>query len=176
MITRLTSETALDLFTPLALDTVQGRGAGVVLLLAVTTAGWWLVRWRTSRFREVAGAGAHDGPQLRSDDLGVELGEVATFVQFSAATCATCPQVHRVLADVAAAEPGVTHVELDSEEHMGLVRKLAVFRTPTVLLLDARGRVLSRMSGPLTRERALTALTALAASTPVRPTSRSTHA
>jgi hypothetical protein len=78
-----------------------------------------------------------------------------------AVTCATCPQVRRVLTDLATSEAGVVHVDLLSEEHMDLVRRFSVYRTPTVLLLDPQGAVASRTSGPLTPARAVAALAEL---------------
>lgn len=42
---------------------------------------------------------------------------------------------------------GVTHVELDAEARLGLVRELGILRTPTVLVLDAQGRIVRRASG-----------------------------
>lgn len=51
------------------------------------------------------------------------------------------------LSDVAAMVPGVGHVEIDAEDHLGLVRDLDVVSTPTVLVLDADGRIVSRASG-----------------------------
>ena len=35
--------------------------------------------------------------------------------------------------------PGVTHVEVDAEHHLDLVRRLGILRTPTTLVLDAAG-------------------------------------
>jgi len=49
---------------------------------------------------------------------------------------------------------------------MGLVRRFTIYRTPTVLLLDADGVVHSRTSGPLTPARALAALDQLLSETP----------
>jgi hypothetical protein len=42
---------------------------------------------------------------------------------------------------------GVGHVEIDAESHLDLVRRLAVRRTPTVLVLDADGQVRNRATG-----------------------------
>ncbi len=36
--------------------------------------------------------------------------------------------------------PGVTHVEIDAEARLDLVRALEILKTPTVLVLDADGR------------------------------------
>ncbi|MEU1020053.1 thioredoxin family protein [Streptomyces sp. NPDC005900] len=85
--------------------------------------------------------------RLGAADLGHELGERATLVQFSSAFCRPCGATRRVLADVAAMVPGVTHVEIDAEEHLDLVRRLRVERTPTVLVLDAHGDPVRRAAG-----------------------------
>ncbi|MFI0481912.1 thioredoxin family protein [Actinomadura sp. 9N215] len=84
---------------------------------------------------------------LRPDDLGAELGEKATLLQFSSAFCAPCRATRRVLGEVAEMVDGVAHVELDAEAHLDLVRRLNVVRTPTVLVLDEAGRIVRRASG-----------------------------
>lgn len=76
--------------------------------------------------------------------LGEELGERATLVQFSSAFCAPCRATRRVLDEVVAMVPGVSHVEIDAEERLDLVRDVGVLKTPTVLVLDARGREVRR--------------------------------
>ncbi|MFI1418555.1 thioredoxin family protein [Streptomyces sp. NPDC020731] len=78
---------------------------------------------------------------------GAGLGERATLVQFSSAFCAPCRATRRVLAEVAALVPGVAHVEIDAEARLDLVRRLEIVRTPTVLVLDAAGRVVRRAAG-----------------------------
>ncbi len=79
--------------------------------------------------------------------LGVTPGPRATLLQFSTAFCAPCRATRQILADVAAAVPGVRHVEIDAESHLDLVRRLRVRRTPTVLVLDAQVREVRRASG-----------------------------
>ena len=74
-------------------------------------------------------------------------GERATLLQFSSAFCAPCRATRRVLSDVAGAVPGVAHLEVDAEGHLDLVRALGVLRTPTTLVLDARGREVTRATG-----------------------------
>ncbi len=53
---------------------------------------------------------------------------------------------------------GVAHVELDAEERLELVRRLDILRTPTVLVLDAGGRVVRRASGQPRRADVIAAL------------------
>lgn len=86
-------------------------------------------------------------PRLGAADLGAELGARATLVQFSSAFCAPCRATRRVLGEVAGMVPGVAHVEIDAEDHLELVRALDVLKTPTVLVLDAGGRVVRRAVG-----------------------------
>jgi thiol-disulfide isomerase/thioredoxin len=80
-------------------------------------------------------------------DLGQPLGEQATLLQFSSAFCAPCRTARAVLGDVASMVPGVVHIEVDAESHLDLVRQLDVTRTPTVLVLDATGRIRTRATG-----------------------------
>lgn len=89
---------------------------------------------------------------------GATLGERVTLVQFSSAFCAPCRAARRTLGDVAAAVPGVVHLEVDAEHHLDLVRAVDVLRTPTTLVLDASGREVTRASGAPTREAVLNAV------------------
>ncbi len=78
--------------------------------------------------------------------LGVEPAQ-ATLLQFSSAFCAPCRAVRRVSGEVADLLPGVRHVEVDAESHLDAVRALGIWRTPTLLVLDAEGRVAKRATG-----------------------------
>jgi thiol-disulfide isomerase/thioredoxin len=95
---------------------------------------------------------------LTPDDIGQPLGERATLLQFSSAFCAPCRATRVLLTDVAGGLDGVAHVEVDAESHLDLVRRLDVVRTPTVMVLDARGAIVRRASGLPTRDQVLTAL------------------
>lgn len=99
--------------------------------------------------------------QVESALPGVEPGRSATLVQFSSAFCAPCRTTRVVLADVAEKIDGVVHVEVDAEQHLDLVRALDVRRTPTTLVLDARGVEITRAAGAPRREQVLAALPAL---------------
>jgi len=115
--------------------------AGVLLSLLKT--------WYDGRFREspVVRGAAVDEDRVDASDLGVELGERATLLQFSSAFCAPCRATRRVLADVESMVDGVRHVELDAESNLDLVRRLDILRTPTVLVLDRSGTIVTRASG-----------------------------
>jgi thiol-disulfide isomerase/thioredoxin len=96
-------------------------------------------------------------PVTGLDGLG-SLGERATLLQFSSAFCAPCRATRRVLGQVADLVPGVAHVEVDAEQHLDLVRRLGVLRTPTTIVLDPAGRELSRASGAPRKDDVLAAL------------------
>jgi thiol-disulfide isomerase/thioredoxin len=103
----------------------------------------------------------HEPSLLEGTDIEHALGERATLLQFSSAFCAPCRATRRVLAEVAETVPGVVHVEVDAEQHLGLVRLLGVVRTPTTLILDPAGREVTRAAGAPRKEQVLTAVAAL---------------
>ncbi|MFF9125608.1 TlpA family protein disulfide reductase [Streptomyces sp. NPDC014889] len=91
--------------------------------------------------------GSGEARRLGAAELGEDLGARATLVQFSSAFCAPCRATRRILGEVAGVVPGVAHVEVDAEARLDLVRALGILRTPTVLVLDADGRVVRRAAG-----------------------------
>ncbi len=147
------------------------RVALVVLVLGLAAALGSVWRSRNGRLRPVAPAvlaaagadPAHDETataRLSPDDLGAALGTRATFLQLSSEVCTPCRRTHAVLSAVAAERHDVSHVDLDVAEHLDLVRRFDVMRTPTILLLDGSGAVVGRMSGATDRRQALDALDA----------------
>lgn len=59
--------------------------------------------------------------QLTAGEIGAELGERATLLQFSTTFCAPCRATRRTLGEVAGMVDGVRHVEIDAEAHLDLV-------------------------------------------------------
>jgi thiol-disulfide isomerase/thioredoxin len=82
----------------------------------------------------------------------------ATLLQFSSAFCAPCRAVRRVSSEVAAMLPDVQHVEVDAESHLEAVRALGIWRTPTLLILDADGRITKRATGVPAKPQLIAAL------------------
>ncbi|MGW7666740.1 TlpA family protein disulfide reductase [Streptomyces sp. NPDC054775] len=115
-----------------------------VAVLVLASAYGVLHRRRSGRVRV---RGRDDGKRLGAAELGDGLGERATLVQFSSAFCAPCRATRRTLTEVAAMVPGVTRVEIDAEQRLELVRALDILKTPTVLVLDADGRIVRRATG-----------------------------
>ena len=120
----------------------------VLLLGTLAASAVFGVLWqrRNGRTRAVADPSALSDADLAL--LGIaDLGERATLVQFSSAFCAPCRATRRILTEVAGMVDGVTYAEVDAESHLEAVRRFHVLRTPTVLVLDARHRVVVRASG-----------------------------
>jgi thiol-disulfide isomerase/thioredoxin len=146
---------------------------GAVVLLIAVAAALALGVWRLvtdGRFRgthAVKGAPAtdeHDESKnvwkraVESGAAAGEMGERATLLQFSSAFCVPCRVTRRVMSEVAQVVPGIAHVDVDAEHHLELVRALGIMRTPTTLILDARGREVRRAVGAPRKEDVFAAL------------------
>jgi len=147
-------------------------GAWIVVVAVVLALAFGLWRLATDgRFRGTDVVRPPAAPDLEADDVpvtrpgaelvaaaGQQLGERATLLQFSSAFCAPCRATRRVLGEVTGLVDGVTHVEIDAEEHLEATRTLGILRTPTTIVLDAAGAEVTRATGAPTRDQVLTAL------------------
>ena len=128
--------------------------AGIVSVaaaLVVATVVGLVLRRRNGRFQDSA------GPQMDPvlQGLGVTSGPDVTLLQFSTAFCGPCRTTRALCADVAHTVPGVRHVEVDAESHLDAVRALDIWRTPTVLVIDRAGAIVSRATGAPSRAQLL---------------------
>ena len=140
-------------------------GRWVLLACALLVVGFAFYRLRTDgRFHRRRGhetrtpANPTTASVLTAAGITVPLGDRATLLQFSSAFCAPCRATRRVLGEVVDLVPGVTHLEVDAEQHLEVVRALRVLRTPTTLILDPDGHEVSRASGLPARDQVLAAL------------------
>ncbi len=139
----------------------------VAALALATGFGVWRAA-RDGRFRGTHALAVSDAPAEPAaggepdpsplGDLGEPLGERATLLQFSSAFCAPCRATRRILGEVVQLVPGVAHIEVDAEQHLDLVRRVGVLRTPTTLVLDAEGREVSRAAGAPTKQAVIASL------------------
>lgn len=133
--------------------------AGLIALaaaLAAAAAVSMLRRRQAGRLRAAAG-----GAVVSATDLGSELGQRATLVQFSTQFCARCPATRTLLAQLAGGLDGVAHVEIDAAARPDLARRMRVQTTPTVLVLGPDGTVAQRASGEPRRAELVAALSQL---------------
>jgi thiol-disulfide isomerase/thioredoxin len=147
------------------MDMVGFAAVGTVLVAGVAFG-----IWRRRRDGRLAGPADKSKDQNMTDGVRLEpallarLGvkpAPATLLQFSTAFCAPCRAVRRVSAEVADLLPGVRHVEVDAESHLDEVRELGIWRTPTLLILDAEGREVRRATGVPTKPHLIAALAEL---------------
>jgi thiol-disulfide isomerase/thioredoxin len=152
----------------------MSTGVLVVVVAVVLAVGFGLYRAAVDgRFRgthrlagvdpvtSTDGVGTTEPSVLADTPWAGELGERATLLQFSSAFCAPCRTTRHVLADVADRHDGVVHVEVDAEQHLDLVRRLGILRTPTTLVLDAAGHEHVRATGAPRREQVEASLSSL---------------
>jgi len=124
--------------------------AGIVTafaVLAVATVAGLYQRRRAGRLRPAVARPNAARPTVDLTPLGVRPGIPVTLLQFSSAFCAPCRTTRRVCADIARRFTGVEHVEVNAEEQLDMVRRLDIWRTPTVLVVDASGAVVHRATG-----------------------------
>jgi thiol-disulfide isomerase/thioredoxin len=150
----------------------MNSGAYVLLIAVVAALAFGTYRaYADGRFRgthEIRGAAGSDAQEavaavsvLEGTPWAEQLGQRATFLQFSSAFCAPCRATRRILEDVVTETPGVAHIEVDAEHHLDLVRRLGVLRTPTTLVLDRGGVEVTRAAGAPTKAQVQAAIAAL---------------
>lgn len=114
--------------------------AGALIAVALV-AGF---TWRALDGRRRRGGGHPVDPH--DLDNGA-LGPVSTLVLFSTETCARCPQVRRMLRQVAQDRSGVEQADIDLTHRAELAQRHGILQTPTTFITDPDGVVLARFAG-----------------------------
>jgi thiol-disulfide isomerase/thioredoxin len=96
--------------------------------------------------------------QVNASEIGSELGEVATVLQFSSAFCTPCRATRSTLSSVISHYPKIKHVEVDAESKLDLARRLDIRQTPTTLFLNSEGKEIARAVGAPKRDQVVNAL------------------
>ena len=126
----------------------------ILLVLAFATAyGVW-DKLRSGRVKD----GVDARHSVSANEIGAELGESATVLQFSSAFCTPCRTTRVTLSSVISHYPKIKHVEVDAESNLELVRKLDIRQTPTTLFLNSEGREIARAVGAPKRDQVVDAL------------------
>ena len=87
-----------------------------------------------------------DGPATDTSDLGLST-TGPTIVHFTAVWCGPCAAVRRVVDQVCARLPQVSHIEIDLDAHPDAGQRFSVLSLPTTFVFDAEGRQCYRASG-----------------------------
>lgn len=117
-----------------------------ITTLVVAAAGALGLLLRASRGRRRRG----DAGVLAPGDLpGFDaLAPTGTLVQFSTEFCSSCPGTRRLLSREAARREGVDYLDVDLTRDPDLAGRLRILQTPTVFVLDRKGRMTTRFGGP----------------------------
>ena len=95
---------------------------------------------------------------VSATEIGSELGEAATVLQFSSAFCTPCRATRSTLSSVVSHYPKIKHVEVDAESNLDLVRRLDIRQTPTTIFLNSSGKEIARAVGAPKRDQVVHAL------------------
>ncbi|PSL39674.1 glutaredoxin [Labedella gwakjiensis] len=112
-------------------------------VLAVAAAIAIVLRSTTGRARPGDDSSFAPG-QLPGLDV---LGRTATLVQFSTEFCSSCPATRRLLQRITSDREELTYLDVDLTHDAELASRLRILQTPTVFVLDRRGRLVSRIGG-----------------------------
>ena len=131
------------------------NSAAIVVAVLLLATGYGLVdRKRAGKIK----AKADSAHLIAPHEIGSELGESATVLQFSSAFCTPCRSTRSILSSVIAHYPKIKHVEVDAENNLALVRRLDIRQTPTTLFLNAAGKEIARAVGAPKRDQVINAL------------------
>ena len=121
--------------------------AGLVLLASLV--GVLLVA-KSGLARKVSNGEQVDLSDLRATKDGkpvTKLGEKLTLLQFSSDFCSSCKQTSVLLENIEKAQEGLLHIDLDLAERLDLAKTFNILTTPTTLILNSNGGVVSRIVG-----------------------------
>jgi thiol-disulfide isomerase/thioredoxin len=122
----------------------------LLAIFAVATLVGLLWKATTGKAKHIKDGQTVDLAELHALKNGkpiTSFGSRVTFLQFSGEFCSQCPPTDRVLAELEAKTPGALHIEVDITNRLDLARKFNILQTPTTLVLDKRGVILSRIAG-----------------------------
>ena len=121
--------------------------AGLVLVALIV--GAFLVA-KSGLARRVSNGEQVDLSNLRATKNGkpvVKFGEKLTLLQFSSDFCSSCKQTSVLLGTIEKAQKGLLHIDLDIGERLDLAKTFNILTTPTTLILNSKGSVVSRIVG-----------------------------
>ena len=129
---------------------LENRLIIILVLLAFAATVGLIWKSQSGRTHRVRSGEQVDLKRLSAEKAGkpvVKFGKKATLLQFSTEMCSVCVQTSRVLGELEKQTPGLVHIEVDVTNRLDLASHFKVLQTPTTLILDNTGRVISRISG-----------------------------
>ena len=120
---------------------------GLVILASIV--GIWMIS-RSGLARRVNNGEQVDLSSLRTIKNGkpvTKFGERLTLLQFSSEFCSSCQQTSVLLENIEKAHTGVLHIDVDITDKLDLAKTFNILTTPTILILNSKGGVVSRIVG-----------------------------
>jgi thiol-disulfide isomerase/thioredoxin len=121
--------------------------AGLVLLASLL--GFLLIS-RSGQARRIKYGEQVDLSEIRATKNGklvTKLGKDITLLQLSSDFCSSCKQTSTLLESIEKAREGLLHIDIDISDRLDLARTFNILTTPTTLILNSRGEVISRIVG-----------------------------
>jgi thiol-disulfide isomerase/thioredoxin len=128
----------------------ENRALVLIAIIAAATLIGVLWKVTTGRAKRTDASQTVDLAELGTLKNGrpvTKFGSRVTFLQFSGEFCSQCPPTARLLSQLAEKTPGALHIEVDITNRLDLAKKFNILQTPTTLVLDKRGVILSRIAG-----------------------------
>ena len=119
-----------------------------LVLLAVAGGIYW--RATTGRAKRIDSGEQIDLSLLQATKNGqpvTRFGKKVTFLQFSSEFCTQCVSTARTFRELEDQSDDILHIEVDITNRLDLAKKFSILQTPTTLVLDAQGRITSRIGG-----------------------------
>ncbi len=123
------------------MSTLAIAATAIIAALATAAAIGAVLNRRSGVLREADGETPLDTSDLGLSQTG------PTVVHFSADWCGPCASVRRVVDQVCAEVPDVSHVEIDIDAQPAAAKRLGVLSLPTTFIFDADGRQRYRGTG-----------------------------
>jgi thiol-disulfide isomerase/thioredoxin len=120
---------------------------GLVILASIV--GIWMIS-RSGLARKVQNGEQVELSSLRTIKNGkpvTKFGERLTLLQFSSEFCSSCQQTSVLLENIEKAHTGVLHIDVDITDKLDLAKTFNILTTPTILILNSKGGVVSRIVG-----------------------------
>jgi thiol-disulfide isomerase/thioredoxin len=119
------------------------------LVLLATIFGVLLIS-KSGKARRINNGEQIDLSEIRATKNGkpaTKLGKEITLLQFSSNFCSSCKQTSVLLETVEKSREGLLHIDLDITNRLDLAKRYGILQTPTILVLNSRGAVISRIVG-----------------------------
>lgn len=129
---------------------IELRLALIGALIVVGLAAGLYYRFSNGKAKRVAGGEQVDLKLLAATKAGqpvTRFGKKVTFLQFSSEFCSQCVTTARTFRELEEQSDDILHIEVDVTNRLDLAKKFSILQTPTTLVLDAQGRITSRISG-----------------------------